>query len=375
MKIPWVITEPTKVKHELLKQYIVPWMKILFNNQAKFKKPELLLYFDGFSGPGVYYTDNTKSLICPGSPIIVAEIANRHIMDKPGRQVTMFCIDSDKECVDMLRGKLSNLNNHHQRWEVHHAEFDEKIHNILDEMEKDYLCNQPMFFFIDPFGYTGYPINTLKRILKYPRVELFINFMIYDIIRFCEQDQFESKLFDQFGCEGFKAIRDIRNSEEKQAYIRNLYCESLKNLANAEYVMPFRVNTPGQKTRPRYYLIHVSKNPKALKVMKDTMGRVSDVSYRFEAVGVKTEQMSLFEDPGKLELGARIESFCRSRHPGHVDYDVIENWAYANTNGLSGTIKEALLRLEKEKIIEIERKRGQHSNTVTTGSKILCLAG
>ena len=59
--------------------------------------------------------------------------------------------------------------------------------------------------------------------------------------------------------------------------------------------MPFRINTLGQKTRPRYYLIHVSRNLKALKVMKDTMGRISDVPYRFEAVGVKTDQMSLFE--------------------------------------------------------------------------------
>ena len=103
----------------------------------------------------------------------------------------MFCIDNDKACVDMLGQELSKLNVHHQRWEVHHSEFDEKIHEILDEIEYGRLYDQPMFFFIDPFGYIGYPMNTLKRVLKYPRVELFINFMIYDIIRFCEQGQFE----------------------------------------------------------------------------------------------------------------------------------------------------------------------------------------
>lgn len=332
MKIPWVIKEQTMVKHELLRQYIDPWMIILFNNQEKYKKQELLLYFDGFSGPGVYYTDNAKNVTCPGSPIIVAEIANKHIMDKPGRKVTMFCIDSKKECVDMLREKLSDLNVYQQRWEVHHAKFDEKIHSILDEMEKGCLCDQPMFFFIDPLGYTGYPINTLKRILEYPRAELFINFMIYDIIRFCEQDKFETRLSDQFGHEKFKGIKTIRNPEEKQSYIINLYCESLRELASAEYVMPFRVNTFGQKTRPRYYLIHVSKNLKALKVMKDTMGKVSDVSYRFEAVGLKTDQMSLFEDPGKIGLKDRMENFCITQYPNDVDYNVIEDWAYANTN-------------------------------------------
>jgi three-Cys-motif partner protein len=372
MKIPWVIKEQTKVKHELLKQYIDPWMIILFNNQAKYKKQELLLYFDGFSGPGVYYTDNTRSITCPGSPIIVAEIANKHIMDRPRRQVTMFCIDNDKACVDMLSQELSKLNVYHQRWEVHHSEFDEKIHELLDEIENSPLYDQPMFFFIDPFGYTGYPMNTLKRVLKYQRVELFINFMIYDIIRFCEQGQFASKLIDQFGDDEFEQVKIIENAEEKQVYIINLYCESLKRLAKADYVMPFRVNTSGQKTRPRYYLIHVSKNLKALKVMKDTMGRISDVSYRFEAIGVKTDQMSLFEDPGKIGLRERIENFCTSLYPNDVEYSVIEDWAYANTNGIAGTIKEALISLEKEKKLKINRKRGQHLNTVTSGARILC---
>jgi len=372
MKIPWVIKEQTKVKHELLRQYIDPWMIILFNNQAKYKKQELLLYFDGFSGPGVYYSDNTKMVTCPGSPIIVAEIANKHIMDKPSRKVTMFCIDNDKACVDMLGQELSKLNVYHQQWEVHHSEFDEKIHEILDEIKNGRLYDQPMFFFIDPFGYTGYPMNTLKRVLKYPRVELFINFMIYDIIRFCEQGKFESKLIDQFGNDEFKKVRIIRNPEEKQAYIINLYCQSLKKIGSADYVMPFRVNTLGPKSRPRYYLIHVSKNLKALKVMKDTMGRISDVSYRFEAVGVKTDQMSLFEDPGKIGLKERINNFCISQYPIDVDYNVIEDWAYANTDGISGTIKEALISLEKGKKLKINRKYGQHLNTVTSGARILC---
>jgi three-Cys-motif partner protein len=294
-------------------------------------------------------------------------------MDKPARKVTMFCIDNDKSCVDMLGQELSKLNAYHQRWEVHQSEFDEKIHEILDEIEKGRMHNQPMFFFIDPFGYTGYPMNTLKRVLKYPRVELFINFMIYDIIRFCEQGQFESKLIDQFGNDEFKKIKTIKTPEEKQAYIMNLYCENLKKMAGADYVMPFRVNTLGQKTRPRYYLIHVSRNLKALKVMKDTMGRISDVPYRFEAIGVKTDQMSLFEDPGKIGLRDRIRHFCKNQYPNDVDYDAIEDWAYANTDGISASIKEALISLEKGRMLKIHRKQGQHLKTVTSGARILFL--
>ena len=82
--------------------------------------------------------------------------------------------------------------------------------------------------------------------------------------------------------------------------------------------------------------------------------------------------MSFFEDPGKIGLKERIESFCKSRYPNDVDYNVIEDWAYANTNGIADTIKEALISLEKEKKLKINRKHGQHLNTVTSGARILC---
>ena len=62
-----------------------------------------------------------------------------------------------------------------------------------------------------------------------------------------------------------------------------------------------------------------------------------------------------------------------SQYPNDVDYNVIEDWAYANTNGISGSIKEALISLEKGKKLKINRKPGQHSNTVTSGARILFL--
>jgi len=82
MEIPWVIEEQTKVKHQLLKNYISPWMAILFSQQEKYKFPQKLLYFDGFSGPGIYFEDDKKGTTCFGSPLIVADIANKYYRSK-----------------------------------------------------------------------------------------------------------------------------------------------------------------------------------------------------------------------------------------------------------------------------------------------------
>lgn len=369
MDIPWIIEEPTKIKHELLRQYISTWMAILFSNQKRYKKNQIVVYFDGFAGPGAYFVDENKKQMCPGSPVIVAETANKFIDKDIKRRVVMFCIDNNKKCIELLGPTLQGINRHNQNWKIHYADFNKKINDILDEIEKSNLSQQPMFFFIDPFGYAGYPMETITRILKYPRSEVFINFMVYAVVRFWEEERAEDRMFELFGSNKYKNVDKSTNSEKRQLFFLNLYCKNLAEIARAKFVMPFRVNTPGQGTRPRYYLIHASQHKKALRVMKDGMARVSDVSYRFVAIGVKTPQMSFFEDPEKVTIRKRIADYCKDKSIT-FDFEVLENWAYLNTNGVSRTIKEALIELASDGTIEIIRQPRQRKTTVTSGAKI-----
>lgn len=371
MEIPWVIEEQTKIKHGLLKDYISSWMAILFSTQKNYGFSEILIYIDGFSGPGIYYTDKTKTSTCPGSPIIVADIANKYIEAKTSRKFIIYCIDNDRECVDCLEGHLNSLNKYSQNWQIFCSDFSDKIIEILDEIEKERLDKHPMFIFVDPFGYMEYPIDILKRIMEYPRAEFFINFMIYDLIRFCEVDKLEQKLTKQFGCKEFKKISQCINSEEKQAFLLNLYInKSLIEIANAKFVMPFRVNTPGQGIRPRYYLIHTSNNLKALKVMKDKMAKASESEYKFEAIGIKPTTLDLFEELDEEKIKRKILGFIIEGKGGSRSYEEIEDWAYIYTSGVSKSIKIALLELEKEGKVKIDRLAKQKSTTVTEGAKI-----
>lgn len=375
-EIPWVIEEQTKIKLELLEQYISPWMSILFSNQARYNLPEILLYFDGFSGPGVYFKDDKKQSHCDGSPLIVANVANRYIKEKKDRKVFMFCIDKKLDCANILEDKLQKKNYFKQLWQVYNGSFDDIVNKIVDEIERLRLTDQPMFFFIDPFGYSDYPMSTLRRLLRYPRVELFINFMIYDIVRFFDQSNFKDNFLKLFGMDDVEYSNTFESTnfnypEKKQAYLLNVYCKKLTEIAKANFVMPFRINTPGRGTRPKYYLIHASKNIKALKVMKDAMAKVSQRPYAFEAIGINTEQRMLFEPPEKIQIVERLQQHLERIYPEGILYQDIEDWAYANTNGISKSIKAALVELEKYEVIEISRKPRQRKNTVTAGAKIV----
>jgi three-Cys-motif partner protein len=368
-EIPWVIDEHTKVKHELLRKYIATWMAILFNQQERMGIPPQLLYFDGFSGPGIYYAEPTKTSTCLGSPLIVGEIANKFLDEKGKREFSIICIDKEQKCVDILNEGLRAVDKHDQKWMSECGEFDSSINQLLDDLKKHGDALRPAFFLIDPFGYSGFHMNTLKRILENERSELFINFMIYDIIRFIGEENFQQRMKQLFGCNDYNDVSGMRSSEEKQQFLVNLYCKQLHEYAGAKYVMPFRINTPGKGTRPRYYLIHASNHIKALKAMKDNMAKVSDAPYRFEAIGI-TSQRGFFEDPNKESLREMIKDYCKEIYPESIDYSRLEGWAYSNTNGVARTIKEALLELEQGKIVEIRRKEKQRNTTVTEGAMI-----
>jgi hypothetical protein len=270
----------------------------------------------------------------------------------------------------MLNKELHKLNKHNQQWDAYHGEFDEKINGLLDDLEETRSILRPSFFFIDPFGYSGFDINTLKRILAHDRSELFINFMIYDIIRFIEADHSQGRMKQLFGSGDFSEVSEYTSSEKKQQFLVNLYCKQLKDYAGARYVMPFRINTPGMGKRPRYYLIHASNHIKALMEMKNNMAKVSDAPYRFEAIGI-TSQLGFFEDPDKTSLREMIRQHSKELSPSPVEYHELEEWAYANTNGVAKTIKEALMRLEDDGYIRIRRGERQRSTTVTKGATIM----
>jgi len=370
-EIPWVIEEHTKIKHQLLNDYLGAWMPIMYSQQSRVGKDKKLIYVDGFAGPGEYWCDETKKSKVKGSPIIAAEKANKYIDEDNTRKFLIISIDCDKRCVENLQPILQQLNRHNQLWQVLHTTFEQGMDELFGCLEENNANIAPAFFFIDPFGYSGFTMETMERILKHPRTELFINFMHYDINRFLQTDHSQQHLQSLFGCDEYRNSASL-NSDEKTSFLIDLYCKKLKEKSNGIYILPFRMNTPGQGQRPRYFLIHVSQHIKALKEMKNRMARASSQSFRFEAIGIDPcRQLDLFKPTGDEVLKSKILEFVKVNANRKISYQELENWAYQSTSGIAREIKQALVAFANEKKILIERKPRQRTNTVNDGAYIL----
>lgn len=366
--IPWVIEQQTVVKHQLLRSYMATWMNILWQQQERLRRPAHLIYVDGFAGPGEYWKTEERKEKVHGSPIIVGEIANG--LMKGNRKIDIIAFDAHRATVSHLAPLLNGINAKQQAWEVTHEDFSTGAKGLMDKLAARLGRDYPTFFFIDPFGYSDFPMTLLAEILKHERTEVFITFMTYDIIRFMVKEDAEKKMVELFGTVDYKAhASKCKTPEERVNFITTLYRRQLVEMAKAKKVIGFRVNTPGQEGRARYFLFHASNHIKALKEMKNAMDRTSDQEFTFEAIGVgEDNQLDLFVALPENMIKAALLRFVEKAPGSKAEYSKIEDWAYERTSGVARNIKAALIELEKEGKVRIIRQPGQQKKTVVDGA-------
>ncbi len=138
-----------------------------------------IVYIDAFAGPGRYSKGEE------GSPLI----AVKALLDNPLFQSTkrkcvivFFFIEEDRERASALVEELNQLGIERPlpewvSYDVVHGEFAPEMTKILDAIERKGKVLAPTFAFIDPFGYSGVPLEVIARIARNPSCECLITFV------------------------------------------------------------------------------------------------------------------------------------------------------------------------------------------------------
>jgi three-Cys-motif partner protein len=320
--------EHTAIKHAILRDYLSAWVPILSSWQKR------IVYIDGFCGPGSY---ECKGQIFDGSPIIALKIGQEF-----SDRVKLVClfIDLNSDYCDQLQQRIADLNLG-GNFQIVHGRFEEVITELLQKVER----MAPAFCFIDPFGYSGLPLQVIKRFLERPTTEAFINFMYEPISRFLSVQSQHEHLDLLFGTDRWREVLEGHlRYEEKESYLRDLYHEQLKTCAR--YVWPFQLKDP-DRDRTIYYLFHCTNHPKGIKVMKEVMYRKGTKgTYSYQ--GREFSQMTLFStEPNVNELEqALLRKFSRQK----ITFDDIINstleWPFIEKH-----YREALKNLKQKNMI------------------------
>lgn len=248
-------------------------------NQILGRWRSFLYYIDGFAGPGGYKDDKT-STVKPGSPVIAIK-AYLEYREKGGQYEMRFInVEKKERNFRELEDSTSDYKLHLDIENLH-GEFLDNIDHILEKTQNAFA-----FFFIDPFGISGIDFAELEKVFAREDTEILLNFN-YDGLQRClgELTNFD----DPDARKRTKAVKTIERvcsmfdvtkaeledilmlgeiSQDKEILLLRNYVGKLRNYKPFVYPLPIRF--PGQE-RTFYYLVFLTQNIIALKIMKDVM--------------------------------------------------------------------------------------------------------
>jgi len=258
----WPIEPHTRAKHETLQNYLKAWFPILSKWSGR------IIYLDGFAGPGVYSGGED------GSPVIALQTAVEHKLREYFKEIVFFFIEKDsnraKILTQVLKKRFPNLPKN-IRYRVQGAEFAPTLEQVLNELEKQGASLAPTFAFLDPFGFSGFPMELIGRMMSYDKCEVLITFMAGFVKRFLDESR-EPVLNALFATQEWKKARNISDPDKRLRFLLDLYERQLRNVGGAEYVRSFGMIGPHNQLI--YYLVYGTKHWKGLKVMKEAMWKV-----------------------------------------------------------------------------------------------------
>lgn len=362
----WVYTEHAKVKHELLRDYLLPWARILATGPYG---RDRLVYIDGFAGRGQY--EEQGGTVVAGSPIIALQQAP--VWLQYTREVELHFVEADETNFTNLASIVHSKAPTNPRIKI--ELWNRRYVDALDPILAKTPVTTPLFCFIDPFGFGGVPFETVRRVLQRPRAEVFFTLMVRDIGRFLRAPNREEVLTQLFGTDAWREIPS--STAGREIAIRDLYVQQLRKETRTQYIWTFRV-CMDEKRQTIYYLVHATNHLRGIQLMKGIMrnqGKGIPGSFAFlgpEDFTTK-HQLTLFDDPDDVEhLQQLLLSHFRGRSRTFTGCQEETIW-FDHNPCVEKHYRKALKALEEQGVVRIQRVESK--NTGLAGKDIIHFPG
>lgn len=298
-------SEKSAIKSAIVTDFFKLYIKII---NAKFAKK--MYYIDLFSGPGRYENGS------PSTPIHILDAIQSYYGITTLKIQCVFN-ERKKEFYNKLKENISS-----------HEAYDQLLFKpiIMNEDAADINLHQyvngrnPVFSFIDPFGYKGVSATQIWQLVKNIGSDCIFFFNANRIIMDFSKPNKEREFTDIFGKRYQELSEDLQKSEThflKMKSVLKAFSENLQDIVQSQtfdyqlYILPFAFCFDDRE-KDSHYLLFITKNHKAISLMKDVMAKfattISEI-YTFDSKTVN--QLSLFniEDDGYINFNKTIVYF------------------------------------------------------------------
>jgi three-Cys-motif partner protein len=355
----WDCPPHTKAKHDMLASYLDGWFPILSSWNGR------VLFFDGFAGRG-RYNDNAE-----GSPLVALRrlVEHRFFPRMQDKEFVFYLVEANKDNAESLEREIAAFKEAKAPWPrnvktvVVNEVFDVQATAMIDHLREQKRKMAPSFVFVDPFGYSGLPMDLLAELLNYGRSEVFINFMVGHVQRFVEREGQDRAISGLFGLSAEEVMRDYDGTIPRVEHLKNVYEQQLQQKAGFPYVQSFAmVNQTGNVG---YYLIHGTRHPKGVELMKDAMWKIDPGGGNMFSDRLAGEQVLFQLEPDLAPLRDELQRHFAGQRQVVVE-DIIQH-ALIHTPYRRPHVRPVLTQLERDKAIDVHRPpaKRQFSEGVT----------
>ncbi len=250
--------EQTAAKHFILKRYLqaLAFKVLTFAD---------ITYIDGFSGP---WETRTSDFTDTSFMIAIQALrdAQTRIFEREGirRQIRCFFSENNPTAYKALSAAVSKYHDPNGLFEI--ETFPGAFVEAVPQIKRAIGCAFPLIF-IDPTGWTGYPLDRIQSIFDYGRCEVLINFMYDFVNRFVasEEETIVSSLDPILGGPGWRSRLDQTLS--RGFAVEKLFRETLKRVGRFKYVVSTKIDKR-TADRPHFFLAYGTKSRDGLKTFR-----------------------------------------------------------------------------------------------------------
>lgn len=260
----------TLAKHRILEEYLKGWLPKLGRGQSN-----RLLYFDGFAGCGELAGKQ------PGSPVVAIRTAlQAHQNAKVPFEIRMVEKNPDRwshlcHIIELERQQVS------QQIRIEDpicGECEEVVNKLLMDHQRSRARLGPALFFLDQYGYSGFSMDLVKRILSHEMCETFSYLNWQRMHPYLTDATKADTLTRALGGDEWRMVQQLHDQDRVEGF-KSIYTGALTSRAKAKYVYDFAMR--GSDHRLIYWLFFCTNSIDGLDVMKKAMWKV-DPSGCFE---------------------------------------------------------------------------------------------
>lgn len=258
--------EQSAIKTAIVTNFYSTYINIIKNSIGK--ECDRLYYIDLFAGPG-RYKDGKAS-----TPLKVLDIVEKHnLADK------ISCVFNEKENEFYCQLK-ENLESHSVFQKM---KFKSQIYNMdAKSVPIESIINKhcPIFSFIDPFGYKNISVNQVWKLVQNAGSDCILFFNANRIYMDLNKPTSSEDMFALFG-DKLIIVKDridtLKSHTSKMKYLLGNFAKNLLDKAGGYslYILPFQFEF-SDRSRLSHYLLLITKNFRAITVMKDIMSKFSN---------------------------------------------------------------------------------------------------